>query len=71
MSADAHSEVSPFHEEDHDRSSTSWAPIGSAFGSDFPHPEGVAEPADISTVWRTDPAEDHVHDNLLELLWPC
>ncbi|MDZ7791677.1 MAG: amidohydrolase family protein [Xanthomonadales bacterium] len=65
--------VFPFHEEDIDPLVELIGADRVLFGSDYPHPEGLADPADfLDVVSGLDPGAQTriMRDNLLDLLSP-
>jgi predicted TIM-barrel fold metal-dependent hydrolase len=63
--------VSPYHEEDIVTLAELIGPGQVLFGSDYPHPEGLAEPSDFADAIASLPAEDVraiMRDNLRGLL---
>ena len=66
-----HVYVSPYHEEDIPALVRAIGPSQVVFGSDFPHPEGLADPADFALAIRDLPDEEIrmiMRDNALGLV---
>jgi len=63
--------VSPYHEEDVPALARTIGASQVLFGSDFPHPEGLAEPADFAeAIAELSPADQRLilHDNAMRLV---